>query len=275
MRFRFEQGERLEIKRALEHFVSTSSEVGNIDGNNKILSFVEAYCSFLKMETRRIENSEQGDCLIAQTTQYSSNKLLLVGRTATDSSVAQWTKSEKQIGLGTDAKYFYGPGSWDTKAGIIQILFALRELKKRNALMDCEIKLVVTPDGQETSEFCRDLISENSDDCIATVVYGLPTNSDDTTVLHNNVSNQALHDCLQRACTFQGIELKSKTSPHDHLFYDFLNPATGIMNMPKPQPHRDRYGMEGVWVDDLIAKTELSAIFIDGFYGLNSFKTPL
>ncbi len=161
------------IQNILNQLVQISSQSRDAKGNNLVLDFVEEFLTPLKMEITRIPSKEFGDCLIAETSvvrEQDLKPMVLLGHTDTVKSVKEWVDESKQIGMISELE-FAGPGAYDMKAGIVQILSSLKELHHEDLLETFPIRVILAPDEEIASTFSTPIIDKGTQDADSAVIF--------------------------------------------------------------------------------------------------------
>lgn len=150
----------LEILSYLEHLVTNESPSEEKDHVDRVIDTLEQDYRKLGFKTRRIDQHEFGNHLVAETPRVDGPTVLLVGHADTVYPLG----TIAAMPFRRDGDILYGPGVMDMKGGLTAMLFGIKTLLNRQKKLNGNIKIVINSDEEPGSPTSRALWPEVTQD---------------------------------------------------------------------------------------------------------------
>ena len=156
-------GSQLEL---LKRLVDQNSHTQNCDGVNSIQDILEAKLAELGFCTYRIAFSDRGDSLVAETHPGRRDCICFVGHADTVHRPESTFR-----GYVDDGEKARGPGVYDMKAGLIQMLMALEALRQQGRLADLPIKVIINSAEEDSTNDTQAALREHAQGARMALVF--------------------------------------------------------------------------------------------------------
>jgi glutamate carboxypeptidase len=151
-----------EILTYLEDLVNMESPSEEKDHVDRVIDTLEQDYLKLGFDTRRINQHEFGDHLVAESPKVDGPTVLLVGHADTVFPLG----AIETMPFRRDGDILYGPGVMDMKGGLTAMLFGIKTLLNKHKKLNGNIKIVINSDEEPGSPTSRALwpeVTQNTD----------------------------------------------------------------------------------------------------------------
>jgi len=162
--------EMLNTIKKLVEFESPSDEKEAID---KLINFLDEFCSNKGLKTTLIENESRGNHLLVEHLVENSEKNLLM---LCHIDTVWPLGTIEEIPFSNKNGVLKGPGVFDMKTGAVQAIYALEEAVNRGNLEKKNVRILFNSDEEIGSQTSRDIIEDlaKKSDCVLVLEPSVP-----------------------------------------------------------------------------------------------------